>query len=149
MEGGILKDEEIAEFELTRKIVDGDIVNVQCFHLFRLLEMFLSAKKIIHMIDQVDLDEKDSKIEVIKSGFGSGIIEAPRGTLVHSMLINQGRIERVRLLVATQFNNALINMLIKDLAMKHQDGDNITDEGNWLVGHCMRQFDPCVSCATH
>jgi coenzyme F420-reducing hydrogenase alpha subunit len=149
MKGGILHDNEIAEFELTQIILDGDIVNVQFFHLFRLLEMFLSAKKIVHMTDQVDLDEKDSKIDVIKSGFGSGIIEAPRGTLVHSMLINQGRIERVRLLVATQFNNAFINLLIKDLAKKHLDGNNISDEGNWLVGHCMRQFDPCVSCATH
>ncbi len=149
MENGILQDNEIAEFELTKKIVDSDMVNVQFFHLFRLLEMFSSAKKIIHMTDQVDLDEKDSKIDVVKSGFGSGIIEAPRGTLVHNMLINQGRIGRVRLLVATQFNNAFINLLIKDIAMKHLDGDNISDEGNWLVGHCMRQFDPCVSCATH
>jgi coenzyme F420-reducing hydrogenase alpha subunit len=52
-------------------------------------------------------------------------------------------------MVATQFNNAYINLLIRDLAEKHLDGDNISQEGEKLIGRCVRIFDPCLSCATH
>ncbi len=60
-----------------------------------------------------------------------------------------GCLERARLLVATQFNNAYINLLIHDLAEKHLDGDKLTRKGEWLIGCCIRLFDPCLSCATH
>jgi coenzyme F420-reducing hydrogenase alpha subunit len=58
-------------------------------------------------------------------------------------------LERARLLVATQFNNAYINLLIHDLAEKHLEGDNLSPKGEWLIGRCIRLFDPCLSCATH
>ncbi len=83
------------------------------------------------------------------SGQGIGVVEAPRGVLVHSYLVKQGCIERIRLLVATQFNNSCINLLIRDLAEKHLKGDRISGAGEKLIGRCVRVFDPCLSCATH
>jgi coenzyme F420-reducing hydrogenase alpha subunit len=83
------------------------------------------------------------------SGQGIGVLEAPRGILMHSYLVNQGKIERMRLMVATQFNNAYINLLLRDLAEKHLIGDSISPEGEKLIGRCVRIFDPCLSCATH
>jgi len=77
------------------------------------------------------------------------VLEAPRGILVHSYLIRQGTIEKLRLLVATQFNNAYINLLIKDLAQKYLDGDTISPDGERLIGRCVRLLDPCLSCSTH
>jgi coenzyme F420-reducing hydrogenase alpha subunit len=58
-------------------------------------------------------------------------------------------LEKLRLLVATQFNNAYINLLIKDLSQKFLDGDAISPEGERLIGRCVRLLDPCLSCATH
>jgi CRP-like cAMP-binding protein len=56
---------------------------------------------------------------------------------------------RTRLLVATQFNNAFINLLITDLAQRHSQGGQITPKGSRLIGRCIRLLDPCLSCATH
>ncbi|MEW6570396.1 MAG: nickel-dependent hydrogenase large subunit [Nitrospirota bacterium] len=83
------------------------------------------------------------------SGQGIGVLEAPRGVLVHNYLVNRGLIERARLLVATQFNNAFINLLLRDIAEKNLEGDRISAEGEKLIGRCVRIFDPCLSCATH
>ena len=78
-----------------------------------------------------------------------GMLEAPRGILMHSYLVNQGRIESMRLMVATHFNNAYINLLLRDPAGKHLNGDSISTEGERLIGGCVRIFAPCLSCATH
>mgnify|MGYP001829172724 CR=1 FL=1 len=83
------------------------------------------------------------------SGNGIGVLEAPRGVLVHSYVVNRGCIERTQLLVATQFNNAYINLLLKHLAEQHLKNGEITQEGEQLIGRCVRIFDPCLSCATH
>jgi coenzyme F420-reducing hydrogenase alpha subunit len=90
-----------------------------------------------------------AEVDLKASGQGIGVLEAPRGILMHSYLVNQGKIERMRLMVATQFNNAYINLLLRDLAEKHLNGDSISPEGEKLVGRCVRIFDPCLSCATH
>jgi coenzyme F420-reducing hydrogenase alpha subunit len=68
---------------------------------------------------------------------------------VHSYLIKQGCVERIRFLVATQFNNPFINLFVRDLAAGHVDGDRLSEEGEKLIGRCIRTFDPCLSCATH
>jgi coenzyme F420-reducing hydrogenase alpha subunit len=78
-----------------------------------------------------------------------GVVEAPRGTLVHEYQINRGIVERMRLLVATQFNNAYINLVLRDVAERHVNGDGLTEAGEALLARCVRTFDPCLTCATH
>lgn len=68
---------------------------------------------------------------------------------MHKFIVDQGLLERAKLLVATQFNNTYINLLIQDLAEKHLDGDKLSPQGERLIGRCIRLFDPCLSCATH
>ena len=82
-------------------------------------------------------------------GSGVGAVEAPRGVLVHTYTINRGAIERMRLLVATQFNNAYINLVLQDLAERHVDGDGLSETGERIIAQCVRVFDPCLTCATH
>lgn len=89
------------------------------------------------------------EVDFKMSGQGTGVLEAPRGVLIHSYLISQGCIERMRLLVATQFNNAFINLLLRDISERYLDGESISSEGEQLIGRCVRIFDPCLSCATH
>jgi NAD-reducing hydrogenase large subunit len=55
----------------------------------------------------------------------------------------------MRLLVATQFNNAYINLVLRDLAERHVDGDGLSEEGERIIAHAVRVFDPCLTCATH
>jgi NAD-reducing hydrogenase large subunit len=76
-------------------------------------------------------------------------VEAPRGILLHSYTINRGMVESIKLFVATQFNNAYINLAIRDLADDFLDGDEISAAGHEMIARCVRLFDPCLTCATH
>jgi len=148
-DNGILSDKDLTDYPIAKKLRDKTALTLESYDECRLLEIFWAAKQILKLLDEVDLTQMSIDTDLKGSGKGIGVLEAPRGILMHSYLINQGRIERMRLMVATQFNNAYINLLLRDLAEKHLDGDNISEEGERLIGRCVRIFDPCLSCATH
>ena len=149
LENGFLADPEVQEFPLSRQLIDRELLSLESLDICRLLEIFWAAKRILALLDQVSLDDTGDKPNFNVNGRGFGVLEAPRGILVHSYLIRKGVLEKLRLLVATQFNNAYINLLIKDLSQKYLDGDSISTEGERLIGRCVRLLDPCLSCATH
>jgi coenzyme F420-reducing hydrogenase alpha subunit len=148
-ENGPLTDSELQELQLVRRLRDRTSLSLESVDSCRLLEIFWAAKRILGLLEDVSLDELGRVEYVEASGQGIGVLEAPRGTLIHSYMVNRGLLERAKLLVATQFNNAYINMLIRDLAEKHIEGNQLSQKGEWLIGHCIRLFDPCLSCATH
>ena len=147
--GGFLDDSELADFELTGQLRERSSVSLESFDVCRLLEIHWAAKRILSLLEQVEIGRLDTDFNPQLSGQGFGVLEAPRGVLMHSYLVNRGCIERMRLLVATQFNNAFINLLIRDLAEKHLEGNGLSREGERLICRCVRIFDPCLSCATH
>jgi NAD-reducing hydrogenase large subunit len=81
---------------------------------------------------------------------GVGVIEAPRGTLIHHYRINEDdQAVRANLIVSTTHNNQAMNEAIRHVAKRYLDGRKLT-EG--LLNHievAVRAFDPCLSCATH
>jgi NAD-reducing hydrogenase large subunit len=81
---------------------------------------------------------------------GVGVIEAPRGTLIHHYRVNEDdQIIRCNLIVSTTHNNQAMNESIRQVAKRYLDGRKLT-EG--LLNHvevAIRAFDPCLSCATH
>jgi NAD-reducing hydrogenase large subunit len=150
--GGPLADPELQVFPLTQRLAEQNSLTLESFDYCRLLEIFWAARRILTVLEDVALDAltpPPNPAAYAGSGQGIGVLEAPRGTLMHSFTVNQGCLERARLLVATQFNNAYINLLIQDLAEKHLNGDKLSPQGEWLIGRCLRLFDPCLSCATH
>ena len=146
---GPLYDNELAELPLIRQLRRRDVLNLESIDACRLLEIFWAAKRILSLIEKLDLTRTGGPVDMKGSGKGIGVVEAPRGVLVHSYLIRRGCLERMRLLVATQFNNPFINFLLRDLAERHVEGDSLSPEGERLIGRCLRVFDPCLSCATH
>jgi NAD-reducing hydrogenase large subunit len=81
---------------------------------------------------------------------GVGVIEAPRGTLIHHYRVNENdEVVRANLIVSTTHNNQAMNEAIRQVARQYLDGREVT-EG--LLNHievAIRAFDPCLSCATH
>jgi NAD-reducing hydrogenase large subunit len=150
LEGGTLDDADLAQFELTDSLHDASTLQLNYLDECRLLEIYWAAKQIVGHLDEVDLTQlAGDGSELDGSGLGIGVVEAPRGVLVHSYTLNQGTLERMRLLVATQFNNAYINLVLRDLAERHVKGDGLSEEGQQLIARCIRMFDPCLTCATH
>jgi len=149
-EGGVLDDPELASFELTQWLRNPAALHLDYLDECRLLEIFWAAKQILNHLDEVDLTQMAAdSLDLEGSGRGIGVVEAPRGVLVHNYLVSRGTMERMRLLVATQFNNAYINLVLRDLAERHVDGDGISDAGEQIIARCVRVFDPCLTCATH
>jgi coenzyme F420-reducing hydrogenase alpha subunit len=148
--GGILDDPELAGFALTERLRQPADLSLDDLDTCRLLEIFWAARQILANLDEIDLTQLNgAALNLDQSGPGTGVVEAPRGVLVHSYLVNRGLMERMNLLVATQFNNAYINLVLQDQAERHAAGDSLTPEGQDLIAHCVRTFDPCLTCATH
>ena len=79
-----------------------------------------------------------------------GVIEAPRGTLIHHYLVDdQDLVQKANLIVSTTSNNQAMNMAIRDVCQKELNGNEITEKLLNRVEMAIRAYDPCLSCATH
>ena len=82
---------------------------------------------------------------------GVGSVEAPRGTLTHHYWTdNKGILTKVNLIVGTTNNNAPITMSVKKAAEALIHNGTVITEGLLnRVEMAFRNYDPCMSCATH
>jgi len=81
---------------------------------------------------------------------GVGVVEAPRGTLIHHYKTDeQGLITYANLIVATQHNSARIAMSVEKAAKGLISRDRMDDAVLNKVEMAFRAYDPCNGCATH
>jgi len=82
---------------------------------------------------------------------GVGVVEAPRGTLIHHYQTDeQGIVQKVNLIVATGHNYPAMNMSIKKAAQGLIKKGKVVSEGLLnMVEMAFRAYDPCMACATH
>ncbi len=120
------------------------------FHWARMIEMLHAAETIESLLHDTELQGHDLVSTGKRQGRGVGVIEAPRGTLIHHYRVDDNdQIIRCNLIVSTTHNNQAMNEAIRAVARKYLDGRTLT-EG--LLNHievAIRAFDPCLSCATH
>jgi NAD-reducing hydrogenase large subunit len=120
------------------------------YHWTRMIEMLFAAEQIKDLLHDDDLLGTELRVAGPRQVRGVGVIEAPRGTLIHHYRVNRDdQIVRANLIVSTTHNNQAINEAIRQVAMRYLDGRKLT-EG--LLNHievAIRAFDPCLSCATH
>ena len=84
-----------------------------------------------------------------KAGRYRGMIESPRGMLIHDYTADaQGRIKEANLIVATQNNYDAIDSAITAVARHFMPMKNDNQLMNGME-FALRCFDPCLSCATH
>ena len=84
-------------------------------------------------------------------GEGVGVVEAPRGTLLHHYRADRsGAITSANLIVATTQNNEVLNRTVRAVAEEQLTGKlDITEGMLNAVEVGIRAYDPCLSCATH
>jgi NAD-reducing hydrogenase large subunit len=120
------------------------------YHWARMIEMLFAAEEIKALLHDDDLLGDDLVVKGERQRRGVGVIEAPRGTLIHHYRINNNdQVMRANLIVSTTHNNQALNEAIRQVAKRYLDGRKLT-EG--LLNHievAIRAFDPCLSCATH
>jgi NAD-reducing hydrogenase large subunit len=120
------------------------------FHWARMIEMLHAAESIRDLLHDADLQGAELMAKGERQPRGVGVIEAPRGTLIHHYRVDeQDQVVRANLIVSTTHNNQAMNVAIREVARRYLDGRTLT-EG--LLNHievAVRAFDPCLSCATH
>ena len=81
---------------------------------------------------------------------GVGIVEAPRGTLIHNYWTDgNGILTKVNLIVATNHNAAPIAMSVEKAAKGLIKEGKVSDGLLNMVEMAFRAYDPCMACATH
>lgn len=120
-------------------------------HWARVVELLYAAERMKELAEDPELT--DPRVRVLpseKPKEGVGVVEAPRGTLIHHYQTDErGVITRANLIVATQNNAARIAMSVekaaKGLISRGQVPDGVLNK----IEMAFRAYDPCHACATH
>jgi len=83
-----------------------------------------------------------------RPGVGAGCTEAPPGILYHRYEIDaDGTIRSARIVPPTSQNQAAIEDDLRRFVESRLD--LATDRLTWECEQAIRNYDPCISCATH
>jgi len=120
-------------------------------HWARLVEILHCAEQIRILLNEPDILAEVERPPVNRRPEGIGIIEAPRGTLIHHYKADEkGSITKCNLIVSTTHNNEPMNQAVQWVASNVLDEQKEITEGMLnQVEVAIRAYDPCLSCATH
>ena len=121
------------------------------YHYARLIEDLYAVERVRQILEDPEVMSNDIRNNAAAtSNEGVGVIEAPRGTLWHHYWVDeQGRLEKVNLIVATGNNNYAMSKAVEEVAKAYVDGSHITEGALNRVEAAIRAYDPCLSCSTH
>ncbi len=121
------------------------------YHWARLIEVLYALECLKVLLQEPDvLDTHVRASAGVNSPEGIGIIEAPRGTLIHHYKVDDnGAIVWANLIVATGHNNLAIGKGVRQVAEHFIKGDQFQEGMLNRVSALVRAYDPCLSCSTH
>ncbi|MEW6563621.1 MAG: Ni/Fe hydrogenase subunit alpha [Pseudomonadota bacterium] len=120
------------------------------YHWARMIELLHAVEVIQQLLSGDDILGTDLIAHGVRQREGVGIIEAPRGTLIHHYRVDDNDlISMCNLIVSTTHNNQAMNEAIRRVALDYLDGREITEGLLNRIEVAIRAFDPCLSCATH
>ncbi len=124
-----------------------------CFNPFksiivRAVETVFACEESLRIIDEYEMPDKP-RVEIKpRAGVGHGCTEAPRGSLYHRYTIDdQGVILNAKIVAPTSQNQKSIESDLWQFVPKFIDLS--TEKLQWRCEQAIRNYDPCISCATH
>lgn len=119
------------------------------FDLCRGIELINGLERADRILAQ-NLHEGEMNVPVEpRDGCGFGLVEAPRGPLIHHYQIENGLIVRAEFVIPTVHNNFSIERALTTMAKRYVHEDRIDMGLDRAMGWVVRAFDPCIACATH
>lgn len=116
--------------------------------IVRSIETIHALEEGMRIIGDYEPPEAPSISVQVRNGIGFGASEAPRGTLYHRYRIgSDGTILDAKIVPPTAQNQPTIE---KDLRLFVSENIEMPrDELTWKTEQAVRNYDPCISCATH
>ncbi len=139
------------ERQVFRQLASGKPVQATLgYHWARLIELLYCTEAIKELLHDPDISGTELMSRGEMQGCGVGVLEAPRGTLIHHYEIDdEGIVTRANLIVSTTNNNQAMNESIRQVASTWLDGNELTEPLLNQIEVAIRAYDPCLSCATH
>jgi len=102
----------------------------------------------IRIIDNYERPDQPAIAAPPCEGVGYGCTEAPRGSLYHRYRIDrEGNVLDANIIPPTSQNQKQIETDLWEFIPMHM---SLTDEKlTWQCEQAIRNYDPCISCATH
>jgi NAD-reducing hydrogenase large subunit len=121
------------------------------YHYARLIEDLYAIERAKEILLDPDVLSTDLMTDYATlTGEGVGVLEAPRGTLIHHYKTDpNGMLTKVNLIVATGHNNWAMSNSVEMVAKTYVDGKKLTEGMLNRVEAAIRAYDPCLSCSTH
>ena len=161
---GVMRANSLARANMTRKLktplADGFLVRLRnefgspahpilLFDLCRGIELVYALERAAELLNR-PLDDADTDVPYqTKDGEGWGLVEAPRGPLIHHYVIEDGKIAVGEFIIPTVHNMLAIERALRVAAERYITEDSVNLELERAVGRVVRAFDPCIACATH
>lgn len=142
-----------AEYQRMYSTLGGKPVHhTLAMHWARLIELQYAAERLLELSQDTGITDPDVRvIPTATPDEGVGIIEAPRGTLIHHYQTDEkGIVKKVNLIVATVNNNAAMCIGIKKAAQAFiKRGEEVSEGILNMIEMVYRAYDPCIACASH
>jgi coenzyme F420-reducing hydrogenase alpha subunit len=114
----------------------------------RSVEILYACDEALRIIEQYERPDAPAIDVRPRAGTGYGCTEAPRGLLYHRYRIDeQGTILDAKIVPPTSQNQRTIEDDLRDVVPRYLDLDKA--QLTWRCEQTVRNYDPCISCATH
>lgn len=140
------------ELKIFKSLNNGKPVeNTLYYHYARLIEALFATERVRVLCEDPDILSTDIlNTRKNYTGHGVGVIEAPRGTLIHDYHADEnGKLTSVNLIVSTGHNNWAMSNAVDSVAKTYVKGPDVQEGMLNRVEAAIRAYDPCLSCSTH
>lgn len=140
------------ELKIFKSLNNGKPVeNTLYYHYARLIEALFATERVRVLCEDPDILSTDIlNTRKNYTGHGVGVIEAPRGTLIHDYHADEnGKLTSVNLIVSTGHNNWAMSNAVDSVAKTYVNGPDVQEGMLNRVEAAIRAYDPCLSCSTH
>lgn len=125
--------------------------NTLAYHWARLIETVYASERMLELLNDPELTSTEVRnIPIATPTEGVGVVEAPRGTLIHHYHTDaKGILTNVNLIVATQNNAAGICIDVENAAKTFIHKGAVDEAILNMIEMAFRAYDHCGACATH
>jgi len=118
-------------------------------HAARILEMIHAWERMIEILGQPS--ERSVRVELPHSaGKGVGVVEAPEGTLLYSLVIDEaGLVKELTITTPLQFNINALERTLTESAQAVLGRGEPEERATVLLETAIRSYAPCIPCGVH